>query len=237
MKKLLLAAAATAMIGSAAGATPTTFFGEDTNGGSNATTHPTADSAHDDFFSHLIGVGTESFESYAVGSGTPLAITFGLAGTATLTGTGNVQSTANGSGVGRFAITGSKYFEATGTFGITFSAPVAAFGFYATDLGDVGASLTLTLTAADNTVSTIAVPNVVNGSANGSALYFGFFDTAKTYKSISFAGAGSDVFGFDDFSIGSQEQVSETPVPEPAMLGLFGLGAIGLGVARRRRAA
>ena len=236
MNKLYVTAASTlALASAAASASPTTFFGEDLHGATaTATVHPNADNARDDFFSHLINVGTETFEGYSAGATPPLAVNFGTAGTATLTGSGQILT---GNNSNAFPISGTKYFATAGAFVITFSAPIAAFGFYGTDLGDFGATLSLSLTASDNTVTTLPIPNATGTAADGSALYFGFYDTANTYKSISFTGAGvgGDQFGFDNFSIGSQEQVSETPVPEPAMLGLFGLGAIGLGLSRRRR--
>lgn len=236
-RRSLLATATTAAVlfavATTAQAAPVTFFGEDLSNGNPVASHPNSDAARANFFSNLTGVSTETFEGIATGTSVPFAVSFGAAGTATLTGGGSVQSGASSSN--QFPISGTKYFNTTSTFLLTFSSPISAFGFYGTDIGDVSANLTLTLTGSNGT-TVLNVPNVVNSTtADGSALYFGFYDTANTYTSISFAGAGSDVFGFDDFSIGSRAQVTPNPVPEPATLAVLASGLVGLGLLRRRR--
>lgn len=187
MPRLLFAVITAASLGLGAGAdaSPITFFGEDTNGGAIAASHPVADAARAKFFSNLSAVGTESFQGFATNAAAPLAINFGSAGTATLSGTGTVQSGT--SGTGQFPISGTQYFNANGAFSLAFSTPVASFGFYGTDIGDAGGTLSLSLTDAANKQTTLTVPNQVGSVANGSVVYFGFFDTLNTYKSISFA--------------------------------------------------
>ena len=210
-----------------------TFFGEDSGG----KVRTNSDAARADFFSYLIGVGTEDFESFSYGTSAPLTVDFGSAGTATLTGMGSIKS---GDSVGRWAISGTQYWEAPGSssslFSIVFSDPIAAFGFYGTDIGDFNGQVTVTTMNGENTTYTI--PHSM-GQANyaNTCLYWGVIDTENLFTSITFAntGSGSDWFGFDDFSIGSLEQVDPTPhVPEPATLLLLGMGFLGLGVLRRR---
>jgi hypothetical protein len=216
----------------AASAIPITFFGEDPGLGEamRLPAHPLADTARANFLSNLIGVGTFNFESVANGAGAPLAVNFGAAGTATLNGTGNVANIPTGTnGVGRYPISGNQYWETGDVFSIDFTAPVAAFGFYGIDIGDFNGQITLTTVA--GTPLVLNVGNTQNGPG-GSVLYFGFYVTtpSEEFTRITFGNTqpGTDFFGFDDFSIGSRQQVR---VPEPASLLLLsgGLGLLALG--------
>ena len=226
-----------------------TYFGEDLNNSSSVplATHANADAAQSSFLASLLGVGTETFESFATGTGTPLALNFGAAGTATLAGGGGTIATVapgTTNGFGRYAISGSNYWEVDagggGNFHVDFSigGGIAAFGFYGVDIGDFGGTLTLTLANGSSTV--INVPNTVgsNGSTDGSVLYFGIIGTtaADLFTSITFntsTGQG-DVFAFDNLTIGSLEQVR--PTPEPGSLALIGIGLAALALRKRRQA-
>ncbi|MCA0449305.1 MAG: PEP-CTERM sorting domain-containing protein [Proteobacteria bacterium] len=224
-------------------AAPVVFSGIDANGNANVAlaSTPNADAARNALFANLAGVGTETFETRSGSS--PLAINFGAAGTATINGPGSVASVTPGTtnGFGRYSVpsaTSSRFWEAdagTGGITVTFSAPVAAFGFYGIDIGDFSGTVVLRLTDTGGATSLLNVPAAASGRADGSVLYFGFYDTAVQYTSIAFltTGGSGDVFAFDNFSIGSIEQV--VPVPEPMSLALFGLGLAGLGVIRRKR--
>ncbi len=190
-----------------------TYWGEDAgNGDPNPviTSWPTADAASADFQNHLVGVGTENFEGFANGQSVPLNITFPGAGTATLTGDGTIVQDPGSVSVGRFNTTpgGSKFLETSQNFTINFSAPVAAFGFYATDVGDFGGTLTLTL--AGGTTKTVTVPSVPGTPPGGSVEFFGLIDTDDPFTQITFGDTqpGVDFFGFDDMTIGSIEQVN-----------------------------
>ena len=228
-------------------AAPVVFFGEDVNnsGDPNQAPFTNATNARNTFFGNLTGVGTETFESY---SSTPSTLSFPGAGNAALSGNAALQS--GNDGFGRYPFSGTQYLTLdTSSFTVTFSNPggIAAFGFYATDIGDFGAHLTLTLTDLNNVTTVLTVNNTLGsgGSTSGSNFYYGFYDTTTTYKQIVFnsdsISAGDDVFGFDDLSVGSLEQVtpnSTTPVPAALPLFASGLGAFGyFGWRRKRKAA
>ena len=242
MKKLSLILCSILLIFGIAGianAAPVTFFGEDLGLGEGTalSSWANASAAESNFLSNLVGVGTEDFETYSDGTGTPLALTFPGAGTATLNGSGYVNTVTPGTtnGVGRYAISGSNYWEATSEFSLTFSAPIAAFGFYGIDIGDYDGQVTLHCTNGDTL--DINIGNSMNISG-GSVLYFGFYDLEHAYTSIEFGNTaeGVDFFGFDDFTIGTIEQVVPSQgVPEPATILLLGSGLIGLGVFGRKK--
>lgn len=219
----------------------TVYYGQNDAGTANAA----ITSANAAFLSALGGVGTESFESYAVGTASPVALGFAGAGTATLTGFGSI---VNGNHAGAVAHTGNNYYLViTGTtgseFAINFSNPVAAFGFYGSDIGDAGSNLLLRFGRANGSTYTTQVPyNVATGGlASGNLMFFGFIDTTNPFTSIQFLSTGAgDYFGFDDMTIGSRAQVINPPpsvAPEPATIALVGLGVVVVGAAARRRRA
>lgn len=216
-----------------AGAVPLTFFGEDLGPLRKGDPLPNAAAAEAAFLGHLVGVGTEDFEAIAVGTSSPLVLTFGAAGTATLSGDGTLRNDAPTSPEGRFPVSGDRYWGnvRSANFSIAFSDPIAAFGFYATDAGDFRGQLTLTLQDGSSTVVTI--PNTVN-APNASAIYFGYIDTARPFVGIQF-GSTSDVdfFGFDDMTIGTTRQVMPIADRGSAAAALA-FAVAGLSVARRR---
>jgi hypothetical protein len=241
LKIALLATTAAAMLTSGVASGYSIFFGEDTGLG-ESTPLPVASrinstAAQNAFLANLVGVGTETFESFGAGTGAPLNLTFPGAGTATLGGSGSIRNVTPGTtnGVGRYAISGSRFWEASsGSFTITFSDPVAAFGFWGVDIGDFNGRVTLTLQG--GSVVNLTVPNTLN-IAGGSVLYYGLIASGagELFTSITFGNTnpGTDFFAFDDMTIGSLEQVR--PPPEPGTLALVGLAAALAGAAARAR--
>lgn len=210
-------------------AAATTYFGEDLGLGefTPLPAWPNATNAQADFLSHLVGVGVEDFEGFANNQPAPLNADFGAAGTATILGTGNIVEVAPGTtnGFGRYPTSGTKFWEATESFSIEFSQPIAAFGFFGIDIGDFDGQVVVQL--ANGGVRNFNIGNTVN-APGGSVLFWGIIedDPALQFVSATFTNTspGVDFFAFDDFTIGSLEQV--VPGPGPVVPGMTGWGVM-----------
>jgi hypothetical protein len=214
--------------------------------------------------SNLIGYTTQNFDSVtlpapsansttrALTSGTTLTTT-DFPGTSSITTTstevpqtGNTTFNFSTKGVrfnattptanGRFAISGSQYYDVgNGTFTVTFSNPMAALGFYATDVEDLTGMI---LTFDNDPNKTLTIPRSAGaGNTNKSALYYGFVaaNPSEIFTSVTFGRSvndSNDKFGLDDLTFATPSQVRNfavtTSVPEPlTMMGtLLGGGAV-----------
>ncbi|WP_299074074.1 PEP-CTERM sorting domain-containing protein [uncultured Paraglaciecola sp.] len=204
----------------------TVIFGEDLDPSSS---NANSIAANASFLSQLVGVGTEDFESFSNNQSGPLVADFGVAGTATLSGSGEI---VGDDGFGRFATSGTQFWETNENFMITFSNAISAFGFFGTDIGDFGGQITLGFE--DGNATSLMVNNTTS-APDGALLFWGIIDTANPFTSVTFGNTdSSDYFGFDDLVIGVAEQVIVGEVPEPSAFLIFGLGIAGLALSRKQ---
>ncbi len=191
-------------------------------------------------------VGTEEFENYDWATPANLSLIFPGAGTATLTGNGEVNSITHIPGEslerenrvnrellkGRYASSGSQYWRTSAsvgggsTFTINMTEEIAAFGFYAYDLGDFGGQLAINLYKDGQLVGTIdntthnLYATTTSGGYTGSAIYIGIIGekmddgSYETFDQVEFeivnsTGTSEDFFAFDDMTIATPLQIQE----------------------------
>ncbi|MDY6937348.1 MAG: PEP-CTERM sorting domain-containing protein [Cyanobacteriota bacterium] len=200
--------------------------------------------AEQEFLVQFDDIFIEDFEGFNAGDAAsrenPLTLNFEDS-TATLTGGGAIR---NADFAGLHAISGENYWSLTyaeklqDTYEIAFNQAQAAFGFWATDMGDFRADFSLNFTYEDGTSELVDIPHTV-GIGNGSELYFGYLSPDKLFTDVEFLTDGpirKDGFGLDNVTIATRDQVKS--VPEPAsVLGLLVIGSFGFKSARKRQLA
>jgi PEP-CTERM motif len=158
-----------------------------------------------------------------------------------LTSRGLACSRTSGQNSGTYATSGTQYFLAEGNLNTTlrFSAPVAGFGIYVTDLSDGFTppdQISLVLTLANNTTQTVTT-SIGSNNNNANVLFFGAIsnDPTNPITAVQLLNADptqTDYIGIDDVTIG-QLPVS---TPEPASMTLLSFGIAGMaGFGWRRR--
>ena len=234
---------------STASAAPMVFFGEDLNPGGTVPAGGNAQTARNSFLSSLVGVGNQTFESFAnltsIGGaginisfpGSGGAITANLSSGARPDRRRNLRPDRGRHGEWHylrfrpFRDLGNNYLQNASNMTLTFSSAIAAFGFFGTDFGDFDQQVTLTLE--NGTTQELAVDSTQGSAAGGNVLFWGMIDPANSYTSITFSTTGgTDVFGFDDMVIGDRQQVR---LPEPGVLSLLSLALFALGFLRFKR--
>ena len=214
------------------------FFGEDIGANSDNSAIPKSIIAKDAFFGKFTGPApaTEGFESFNLGDS---AANLNSVGASIQTSNSYLSGVSNQPYNGRFAISGTKYYEVGNTATIvggvptnkttttlTFNSPIAALGFYATDIeNDDGITLQL-----NNSINGFNTPLTLQRTAavntSGSALYYGFVgaaDGSETFDSVTFSLVSvdqykvNDRFGIDNLTVATLSQLnsSATAVPEP----------------------
>lgn len=245
LRRILLAVACTFILGGTANSA-SIFFGEDLSPGGAVPAGGNAETARTNFLGNLVGVGTENFDGIASGTsanGMGLNYTGSSGGiTATISNAGSAVVASSPDGFGRFATSGSNYLtNVTSGFQMDFSSEIAAFGFYGTDIGDFNGQITLWMNS--GLAQSYTVNNTLNGP-NAGLLFWGVIaGLNETFTRVIFGNtnAGTDVFGFDDLTIGDLAQVvpggpapiSAIPLPPSAIL--FGTALLGLAGLRRRK--
>jgi len=192
------------------------YFGEDLGlgGSQRLTDYPNASSAFASFLAELDLHVMVDLESASPGAIESLVLDLDILGTATVTGQGcSITNLPSGTAAGTYPLSGDQYFFSALAVGhpvvpytIVFSDPQRAFGVFATDIGDIGASVTITLDSGHD----VTVPATI-GCPSGGVLFFGiitrdqFFSAITVQPLLSYDGAG-----YDDFSFGIPKQSVHT---------------------------
>lgn len=220
------------------GAEIISFYGVDNTGGGGAGEHPIADAARSEFLGDLASYETEDFEGFALPANgtyqipsTGESLSFPGHGTGMLyPSSGVTSSDVQIENRDAHPTSGNHILGAQDAFHLTFDSPQDAFGFYAIDVFDDGARLSLQLTHAGGETTLLDFMADEDPLGGRSVLYFGFHagTPEDRFMRIDFLGAqpNGDGFSLDDMTIGV--------VPEPGSLLLLGLGSVAI-LARRRR--
>jgi hypothetical protein len=243
-KLALLAAVALSLLTGEARAAFTTYFGIDQGNGIPPTTPNLSLAARASFVSALSTVGLENFESYAVGT-PPGSLSFTGSGVTATATYASGEAINNAQDNGAFATSGTHYLDSQGVRDdhLTFSTPVAGFGFYVTDLSDGGTApdqISILATLVGGGTQTFTT-SVTTSNSNANVLFFGVVSTAPSalfsqVEILNTFTTEGDVHGIDDMTVGVA--AASVPLPSAAYggVGLMGLIA-SFGLVAKRRAA
>jgi len=233
---LMTAMALFAISQPASAASLQTFFGIDQGNGTPPTAPVNSLTARNSFLSAFTSTGVENLNSFTLGS-FPTSVSFpSTSVTANSTiANGSSNFVAGGPDNGAFATSGTQFLDTAGSVNTTFafSAPVAGFGLYATDMSDGGTAadqLQLLLTLEGGGTATVTT-SLTTSNSNANLFFFGVASTnpAERITAIqitnSFPTEG-DVFGMDDLTIGTS--LAGTATPEPGTFMFLGTGFAGL---------
>ena len=170
---------------------------------------------HDQFIATLLATGAEGFES-ALTNDTMQGFVCNANGNqgtfSMISATGCFVASAPNTGRYNTTPAGVNYMRYTTPVGspctLTFTAPMAGFGFYITGLGNFFGSMFVTLNktggGADGPYQLL-----VNSQVIGSLNFFGVTNTAATYDSVVFGvDDPTDVVGIDDVVFVRSNQIA-----------------------------
>lgn len=251
MRRPILAVLAGLVCLTAAHAAPIVFYGEDNHEpGTDAafreanrvSPRPNSDVAFDSFRAALPLHGIEDYDHFVapddIGTGAPIPVDFDGVVTGFQLGLGFLDHIPVGTdGIGRYPTSGDWFWNDVvldplqpifSGVEIWFDAPVYAFGFYATDVGDFDGLLSVDLEHGPGDLEHFGVPHSSGFDMLGSVLFFGVISDTPFTKVLLNTNSEEDAFAFDTLVAG----VRQTPIPEPGSLALLGFGLVAL---RRRR--
>lgn len=235
MKKLTLALAAGMLASTAATVNAAPIFNISGEGLAAAQAAETA------FLGTLnAGYLTENFDSgYAVGTQSPTinslagvgSFTMDLAGSGGECESGSyscaaglaVLDTPSSPFSGRFDVSADNWLDSMDAREMTISAAAGytAMGFFMTDPNDAGGRFSI------GGVDFLFADIFGQSLGNGKIFYLSIFDSEGLGDITIYANNSNDGYGIDNVTVGT--------VPEPGTLALFGLGLLGLGMARYKR--
>lgn len=130
-------------------------------------------------------------------------------------------------------------YLSTGTGSVSMALPTIA-DYFGTLWGSVDAYNSLAFYANDALVGSVSGADVMpnpNGDRGAAGSVYVNITTDTPFDTVVASSGGRHAFEFDNVAFAALPDTTPTPLPEPFSLGLMAMGALGLGVAARRRRA